>query len=63
MAEDEVGLLEEAANVVPDQRFDDVGADTWIVAGRAAFFVGSVGAQLGRLTRTQDGIQPGAHAV
>jgi hypothetical protein len=39
MAEDEVGLLEEAANVVPDQRFDDVGADTWVVAGRAAFFV------------------------
>jgi hypothetical protein len=39
MAEDEVGLLGEAANVIPDKRFDDVGADTWVVAGRAAFFV------------------------
>jgi hypothetical protein len=36
VAEDEFGLLEEPADVVPDQRFDDVGADTWVVAGRAA---------------------------
>jgi hypothetical protein len=36
VAEDEFGLLEEPADGVPDQRFDDVGADTWVVAGRAA---------------------------
>jgi hypothetical protein len=27
VAEDEFGLFEEAADVVPDQRFDDVGAN------------------------------------
>ena len=36
VAEDEFGLLEEPADVVPDQRFDDVSTDTWVVAGRAA---------------------------
>ncbi len=35
VAEDDFGQLEEAADVVPGQRFDDVCADAWVTAGRA----------------------------
>ena len=46
MAEHEVGLFEEADDVVPDQRLDRVGADAGVVA-RGAAVVGSACAGAG----------------